>query len=149
MQKSYKALILDVDGTIISKYNALPSTAVTTAIAKASKKLHVGLATSRPFFMLPHLIAHLNLSGPSIINGGGRIVDACTQKVLWEQPLLTTDLPKIYELANAQNLTFLINDDGQDYACTTDYKPHKPLHIWLHELSEEQADTFITKATHI
>ena len=51
--KKYKALMIDVDGTLIpNKRDGMPSERVTRAIAKGSEILHVGIATSRPIFLL-------------------------------------------------------------------------------------------------
>lgn len=40
---TYKALMLDIDGTLIGHKNNLPSQKVTTAIHKANKKIHFTL----------------------------------------------------------------------------------------------------------
>ena len=70
-RKKYKALICDIDGTlIINSREALPSKNVVHAIKKASKIVHIGIATSRPLFVTQHLI-ELNhrrigcITGPS------------------------------------------------------------------------------------
>lgn len=88
LKKKYKALILDVDGTLIpNKRDGMPSKRVAEAIAKASKILHVGVATSRPYFILSHIVDHLKLSGPSIINAGSQIIDIASQKILFEKAI--------------------------------------------------------------
>src|SRR5438132_722543 len=96
----FKALILDIDGTIVNGRHALPSKRVIEAIAKASKILHVGLATSRPFFEgLGPIISGLQLSGPSIIHGGAAVIESKTSEVLWHKNILEEDVQKAQELS--------------------------------------------------
>src|ERR1700722_17290904 len=107
----YKALMLDVDGTLISKYDNLPSPKVTEAINKAKNKISIGLATSRPFILLKPILKHLQLNGPSITQGGSRIIDSITGRVIWEQLLNNDDVNKICEILTSYKVHFVVNDD--------------------------------------
>src|SRR5688572_3428840 len=89
----YKALFLDVDGTIIpNKEGATISEKVIETINKASKEIHVGLATTRPMFLLSDIINKINLSAPSIVNAGAEIADLSTGIILKEHIIHTNDL---------------------------------------------------------
>ncbi|HZQ29987.1 MAG TPA: HAD family hydrolase [Patescibacteria group bacterium] len=145
----YKALILDVDGTLMNGRYATPSKRVIRAIYKASKILHVGLATSRPIFDLKNIFTHLKLSGPSIISGGCEIVDYKTKKVLWEKTMLQKDIKSVLKIAKPFNLQLFILEGDKDFLLTDSYVPKRPLHLWAPNLEESVADDFITKVSHI
>lgn len=97
MKKQYKALMLDLDGTTIPNHpKGMPSHRVIDAITKASKKVHVGIVTGRPFFYSKHIMHALSLNGPSIVSGGSQIVDIKTEKILWERPITVAEVDAIY-----------------------------------------------------
>ena len=65
----YKALICDVDGTLIpNRKQGMPSKKVIAAIKKAQQVLHVGVATARIYNDVHHILHALKLSGPSIVH---------------------------------------------------------------------------------
>ncbi|MEK7534623.1 MAG: HAD hydrolase family protein [Patescibacteria group bacterium] len=149
-KKKYKALILDVDGTLIlNKRDGMPSKRVTEAINKASKLIHIGVATSRPYFILSHIVDHLKLSGPSIIVGGAQIIDTASKKILFEQPLLKKDLLKIVKLLRTSHVPLTVLDNGKDIVVSQSYKPKNPLQLWLPGLTPQEADMYINKLSHI
>ena len=149
-KKKYKALILDVDGTLIpNKRDGMPSEKVKNAIAKASKLIHVGVATSRPYFILSHIVEHLKLSGPSIIVGGAQIIDTTSKKILFEQPLLKEDIFKVADILKKSPVQFTVFDDGKDIIFSKHYKPKNPLQLWIHTLTPLQADSYIDGLSHI
>lgn len=138
----YKALILDVDGTTIpNRQDGMPSEKVTQAIKKASEKLHVGLASGRPYNALTHITKHLKLKGPIIVNGGARVMDAGTHQVLWEQPLDKNDAIKIGELLlHELKLPCFINDDGKDIFFSDEYIPKVPLEMCVQNIDIKIAE---------
>src|SRR5437762_3153888 len=88
----YKALMLDVDGTLIpNRQDGIPSERVIKAIEKAKDKIHIGIVTARPLFHMTNVFSHLQLSGPAILNAGTKIIDAASKKVLWEKPMNSKD----------------------------------------------------------
>lgn len=128
----YKALISDIDGTLLSKtIGRVPSEKVTLAIQKAQSTIHVGLATARPLFMIENIINHIKLQGPSIINGGAQVIDVRTKKTIWEQIIDSTDLKKIFTILKNQNVSFFINDDGKDIEPSKNYAPYKPYSVTI------------------
>lgn len=126
--------MLDLDGTLIKTYDALPSPEVTAALQKAKNKIHIGLASSRAYILLKHILNYLQLTGPSIIQGGSRIIDSSSGAVIWEQLIKVKDLNKIFEILTNCKIHFVINDDGKYYDYNTDYVPYKPLHIWVKQI---------------
>jgi len=108
----YKALIIDVDGTLIpNRENGMPSEKVAKAIAAASQYLHISVASNRPPFLLTHILKSLKLSGPFIASGGAQVMDFPTGKVFYRQPLENKDLKKAYEIARKHGAEFRVDDD--------------------------------------
>ena len=149
-KKKYKALIVDVDGTLIpNKRDGMPSQRVTEAIAKASKLIHIGVATSRPYFMLSHIFDHLKLSGPSIINGGAQIIDSKSQKSLWGKTIDAQDFHTVKRILKDINISFFVRDGDKDITDLTTYTPRKLFCIGALELSPKTANYVIDKVSHI
>jgi len=150
----YKALILDVDGTLLTGHDGIPSKKIIEAIKKARNKVHIGLATSRPIFYLSNVLKNLELSGPSIISGGCQIVDFPSQKVVWEKPISFTDMNKVYNLVKRLGVKLLVLDADKDVGdkdipFSESSPPKKPLHLWIHEINSSLTDKIITKISHI
>lgn len=146
--KKFKALILDVDGTIIpNRPDGLPSKKIIETIALASKKIHIGVATSRPLFVLLPILKHLPLSGPSIINGGAQIVNFPSKEILWEKAIKIDNFQRIVKILVKINKRFITVDEDKDVEYVENYLPKKPLQVWIHNLSSEEAEDVISKLT--
>lgn len=136
----YKALITDVDGTLVTRdRNALPSKKVIEAVKKASKLIHVGLATSRPLYMLTDIFKLLSLSGPSVINGGAQVVDVKTQKILWKKNIPDKDFYQAVKIIQKYNLPFFVQEgQSEDVVYNSEYVPNeRVLLLAIVELREE------------
>lgn len=127
----------------------MPSLKVKDAIAKASKLIHIGVATSRPYFMLAHIVNHLKLSGPSIISGGSQIIDIASKKTLWEQTLNPNDVQNICKILKREKISFFVQDNGQDLRFSKTYKPKKPFSIYVPALPLLTADDIVEKISHV
>ncbi len=134
----YKALMIDVDGTLIpNRADGMPSKKVTKAVGLAAKLLHVGVASSRPLFLLPHIFDHLKLSGPSIINGGAQIVNITSQKIYYRQPLETADIGKVYEIAKKNNVPLYADTDDKEILVTEDLPKEEILGMYIPALDQD------------
>lgn len=132
----YKALICDVDGTLmLNKINGLPSKRVVNAIGKAKKIVHVGIASARSLIHSSNLFDHLKLSGPSILLGGCLIVDADSRRVLHEKPINKKDFTKICSILKKLNLTFFVNERNKEVLFSPHYKANRPLDIYIPKLN--------------
>jgi 5-amino-6-(5-phospho-D-ribitylamino)uracil phosphatase len=99
----YKVLMLDVDGTL-SPYSKtempmMPSDCVVQAIKKAEGSLLIGLATSRPLSKIKEIIRITGLNGPSILSNGAQIIDSNTLNSIWEKPVNSTALEKLFDIS--------------------------------------------------
>ncbi len=151
-KRTYKALILDVDGTIIlNKKDSMPSQKTTKAIGEASKHLYVCLATSRPYKDAFEIINHLSLSGYSVINGGSQIIDGKSKKIVWEQPMLQKDVKVLLDMfQHTLNIPFWLNDGVNDLGSPLRFLPKRIYQIYIGtDLSNDAADALIDTISHI
>jgi hydroxymethylpyrimidine pyrophosphatase-like HAD family hydrolase len=149
-KKKYKALIVDVDGTLVpNKREGMPSKKVTDSIAKASKILHVGVATSRPYFILTHIVDHLKLSGPSIAVGGAQIIDTTSKKIIFEQQLLIQDVMEISKHAETLSIPIYIPGNNKEEILSKKNIHQKTTQLWTQGFRLEEADKFINELSHI
>ncbi|MDP2649766.1 MAG: HAD-IIB family hydrolase [bacterium] len=149
MIKKYKALILDVDGTLIpNKRDGMPSEKVTKAINKASKLIHIGIASSRPYFLLKHIFGHLKLSGLSIMNGGAQIIDLNSKKILWERQIDRNDFKNICKILDQEKIPYFVHDGEKDIKINPE-TAQKAYNIVSIELENHQAELAMKKIAHI
>lgn len=133
----YKALLTDIDGTLFpKKIDGYPSPRVTDAIKQAKKYVHIGVATSRPYFAVEYLIDYLSLNGPSVIAGGSQIVDTEHKKIVWERFLDNDSVVAACKIIKKYVSSFFILDDGLDVEYSSAYIPKKPYQIWVPKLEE-------------
>lgn len=113
MKKQYKALMLDLDGTTIpNDIDGVPSEKVIDAISKASKHLHVGYITGRPYEYTKRINTYLSLTGPSITSGGAQVIDLGLDKVLWQQVLHEKELHQIFQVLDRYRYKTLVQKSG-------------------------------------
>lgn len=150
MNKKYKALILDVDGTLMPNNQfASPSKKVINAIKKANKYVHVGIATARPGSELEKIFANVPLSGPSIINGGAQIIDLPSKKILLEQALSKEDVIAVCNIAKEfRYKEIIVNDNEENIFFSQDYIPDKPFQVFIPDISST-SDLFLKQISHL
>lgn len=142
--------MVDVDGTLMpAQRNALPSKKVREAIEKASHKIHIGVATSRPYFMLAHVFDHLKLFGPSIINGGSQVMDIPSQKILWEKYIEKNDYGKIKKILLQQKVHFFLHDEDKDLEYIENYTPTKLFNVVVIGLTPKKSDIVLEQLSQI
>lgn len=147
----YKAVFIDVDGTLIKNYSDdLPSPRVTQAIAKAREKgVHVGIVTGRWIKYLHPILDHLQLEGPSVITNGTQVIDSVTKEILWDQALLQEDIEKCIAITKNYAKRIKITEDGEDIDITEKSIWENPLGIYIESLPENEADELINELKHI
>lgn len=153
-ERKYKALMLDVDGTTIeNRSDAMPSKKVKDTIRKANKIIKVGLATSRPFWHVKHIIEDLEINAPCIIIGGAQIYEPKSKKIVWEKFIDTADIKEIFKIA--KKLGVVIADDGDGKFIENlkinieDYKEKGPLQFWAPALELKLSEKFADELSRI
>lgn len=141
----YKALFLDVDGTTVpNRQTGMPSPAVTRAIAKASRVVHVCLATGRPLFLAKPIIDHLQLSGPCVITDGTQIYDPQTKKYIYEAPLSAVSVSQSLEILKKYTVQVYLNDGSpKEFVYTGGKLPKRVFVLFVAGLDKKEADAII------
>lgn len=146
----YKMLMLDLDGTTIpNKAEGLPSKKVLDAIQKASKLVHVGVATSRPLAYAADLISHLNLSSPCVLDGGAQIYDPVAKKIISEKEIEPNDVQTVWEFLKTNNYQFLYSNGSSKKQFSQDSIPPKVLDFIVVGFTNKKADQFIQNFSHM
>jgi Cof subfamily protein (haloacid dehalogenase superfamily) len=155
----YKALFLDVDGTLVPyEYDSLPSDAIVHAIDEAQKHVTVCLITGRSFGFVKPVLDRLNLtSGYAVVNTGSVIIDLATESVVHELPLNTSDVDVIFQVLTEEKINFYVKDTPLDRSHgldLTEYRkssvPEKTYMILTGEIySEETMDSVLQKLSHL
>lgn len=148
--KKYKAIIFDVDGTLIpNRKDGMPTTKVRDAIDKASKKIKISIATSRPNIMAKHIIEHLSLTAPCILAGGGHIYDPIKKEMVLEILLDEKIFKKIKKITRRLDFEMDVYDSGgKDYPMSK-YKFNKPMHVWIGALEPPIAQTLFDELSKV
>jgi HAD superfamily hydrolase (TIGR01484 family) len=148
--KKYKAIICDIDGTLIpNKEDGMPSKKVTDSVKKAGQKIHFGVATARPYFLIKHLVENLNLSGPSIIHGGAQIIDLPSGKILKEQKIAAEDILKAFKITQGMNLVLKIDEETESIEMPKNWIPHDIYGAYIQSLELKTAKILEKKLSNI
>ncbi len=142
----FKALISDVDGTLIpSRRDGMPSLKVIEAVSKAQKLVHVGVATSRPYFMMKDIAKSLNLKGPSVVGGGAEVVNIETGEILWDKPMDPDTFEEICKILYELNLELYLKDGDQqsEILYKKGYKAKKPYNAYCPAIEPSLIDNLI------
>ncbi|OGG05028.1 hypothetical protein A2Z33_07125 [Candidatus Gottesmanbacteria bacterium RBG_16_52_11] len=101
----YKALFLDVDGTLVKGgLGNVPTQVVVKAINRISKDVHVCLATGRMLSQIKDIISSLKLSGLLVIANGIQIYDPQARYIVWEKKLGEKSVPAIIRIMKKYRL---------------------------------------------
>jgi Cof subfamily protein (haloacid dehalogenase superfamily) len=133
---TYKALILDVDGTLVPyDYNALPSEKVKQFITKAQEQVSVCVATGRSYAFVEPVLKALSIDyGLAIVNNGAQVIDIETKKEYYSQPIAPSDISIIIELLQEEGISFYLNAGGRDIPYERNYIPAHVFNIYSREL---------------
>jgi 8-oxo-dGTP diphosphatase len=97
----YKALVVDVDGTIV------PPTGDGTTITRATidavvstrrRGGKIGIATGRSWSAAQSVVKRLGITDLCIVEGGAQIVNPVTEEIIWETYINSGAIDQIYEL---------------------------------------------------
>ncbi len=143
--------MLDLDGTLIlNQKGGLPSVAVTNAITKAKKHVHICLATSRPYIYAAGILDHLSLSGYSVINGGSQIINTKTRDFVWEQPMDQADIAILSDILTKEGISFWFTNDNTNIHPPFRSIPKRVFQIYIGaDFTNPQADNLIAKISHL
>lgn len=146
----YKALICDVDGTLVPNSPiGIPSLKVLEALKMAQQIVSVSIATARTYSAVTPLLNLLQLSSPCIITGGAQIINPKTHEIFSEKLLSQSAFEEIKKIAYKFGVGLTVADDGHELVVSNTYKPYKPQDVYTHPISLPRAHVFIKKISHI
>lgn len=132
----YKALFLDVDGTVVSHgIDDLPTPKVAQAIAKCKDaNVAVCLATSRTLRVTRSIIKHLDLTGYCVLSSGTQIYDPQQNKIISEKLFPTDTLETILTVAQEYGEELMIFDGEKETFYDGTRPPKKVVGIYFPQL---------------
>lgn len=146
----YKALICDVDGTLIeNKRDAHPSPSVKNAIKQIQQTIHVGIATARPYIFVEDLIDELHLQSPCILANGAQIYDPGEKKYLIQHSLPLDTLERIFSTIRKLDVSCTVQEMKKRIIFTEDYHPEEPLYIYVPPFADRYTEAFVEGITSI
>lgn len=145
-KKSYKALMLDLDGTTIpNQLNGMPSENVKAAISHASKKLYVGAVTARPYIWAKEVLDVISFNAPCILGGGAQLYDAKAKKVVWKKSIPVDVATSICLTLKKKKIPFLY--PKRTTSLKTSYKiafpKDGPIEIAIPDLTQAQVENLL------
>lgn len=145
----YKAILCDVDGTLIpNKRGAVVSERTKQVVAAASKKIHIGLATTRPMFMLQDISSVLNLSGLSVISGGAEIINLSSGEVLSQHLISDEDFQQLVETFVRMNIPLHLDNGKIEMTYEVGASYTDVMKVFTFGIEEERAEMLMGEFDH-
>ncbi len=136
----YKALILDVDGTLVlNSPEAVPSAGVIAAIRQAASVLPVCLATGRGLHEVAPVLSVLDINGPCILDHGAQVYDAKTNRILREVTLSKEQVALAYAVFHDAGLPVYLFDDPSHTEYVGADSPNPILGLWSRGANAEES----------
>ena len=112
----YKALMLDVDGTVVPyDYDAFPSDKVAKSIKGAESKVAICFVTGRSYPFLKLVLQKIGLRrGYAVVNNGSHVVNVATDDVLYDQPIDLADAKQVISLFEKEKIQFYVKQGLHD-----------------------------------
>lgn len=133
--------MIDCDDTLFpARREELLSEKVIQTINQASKLIHIGIATHRSLLSVTPILTRLKLSGPSIISGGARIIDAQTCRVLWEKTIDKQDFFRIIKIIKNMDVEIFFTEEEESREYIKNYQPEKILEMGIYGLEKSETD---------
>lgn len=127
----YKAIVSDVDGTIIVPGKAVSLRTKQAIKAFIKKGYSFSVASGRSYHNLKNVCDSLDLTSPLIFRGGAEIIDPQNGKLLFAQNLEEQDAKDIISVLQKSGLSFFVEQGNDEYSDNAHEKyktqPFKPL----------------------
>jgi len=124
----FKAVILDIDGTLVkSGLDYLPTQKVKDSIKRIQKLVSVSVATGRPLSLCKHVVETLNIDKPSVFNGGASIQNPVEEKPIVEYSITNEAKAKIIEITSRFGVRAIVS--GSEYWSAEEKKQRKNLPV--------------------
>jgi Cof subfamily protein (haloacid dehalogenase superfamily) len=127
--KNYKALILDVDGTLVG-HDYTISGKVKNAILSIKNQVLVSLCSGRVYGSIKKFIDELSLDAIQISDGGGEIFDPKSNQAVYQKPIKTIRALELIDVLRANKLKFVVSHNHEyhidpDFTTEEDLKKYR------------------------
>jgi Cof subfamily protein (haloacid dehalogenase superfamily) len=100
----YKLLVLDIDGTLVNKQNAISDVDRMTLVEASISGIRVSLCTGRIISACTDILNFLGLKGPHIFFDGSLVYDTALSQIIYLQSLSPEIVKIACELAREDNI---------------------------------------------
>ena len=108
--KGIKLVASDLDGTLIHNGGPVSSRSIAAIRALRKNGVFFTLCTGRDYFSLQQYIDKLELTGPVVVSGGSKIVEAQTGKTIWSQTIEREPLRLLLQAMNDYGMSYFVED---------------------------------------
>ncbi len=142
-----KAIISDIDGTLVPVQATKVSQKVRQALQKLNdKKIPFSLATGRPYSLVENFVQDLGLTTPIIADNGATIIDPLSGKVVAEELIETAQASKLLKLVHSCQTHYHISTvDGNLSELSNITSKTKIKKFVVHQLAPDFADSMVEK----
>lgn len=153
MTGEYKAVILDLDGTVVESHPlALPSEAVRQAVLEARQDgVAVSIATGRPFRLARHVIRALGVEDYCVVNGGCEITNPLTEQPVYTEPIVKESQEAALEVCTSLDIPLYDNANqygGVPISNKSEISPSNPK-LFVQAIPPDKADELIGRLKEI
>jgi len=146
----FKAVILDLDGTTIpNRKDGMPSKRVIDIIHQLRGHVSINVATGRGLNGCKEILKSLGLTSPCIVNGGTRIVDPVTEKIIWEKELDKSQVEKIMEVAKEYHYPVFFGDELEGEHPKSKIIKNRERIIYIEPVTKEDTEIILEKLSKI
>lgn len=112
----YKALFLDIDGTVVPyNYNALPSDNVASTLQNIQNKISLCFVTGRSLIFLKPILKKTHMhTGYAVVNNGANVISIATNHILYDQPINKKDIYPICSMLEKERITYCVKQGVYD-----------------------------------
>ena len=103
-----QVLAIDLDGTLLDSQSCVSEQNGAALDLAKSAGLTIALATGKPYAAIAEHVHSYSLHNPHIVLGGGLIVQATDETVLWQQGLLSAEAVRIIEGLSQLKMPFVV-----------------------------------------
>ena len=147
---TYKALIIDLDGTTIGNGQfTRPTKRVIDAVVRAKKKVTVCAATGRPLSTARWIFNDLHLTSPSIISSGTKIIDPVTEHIFWQVRMDTATVATVLHIAAQFPYKTYADSQLDTYPPKKTYSLQEESVIYIVEIPIAQSSNIIARLQQI
>ena len=142
-RRTYAALLVDLDGTLIATDTLTPG--VAAAVKRVSEFIPVSIATGRRSSDVIDYARRLGLTAPQISNGGATLLDPTTGNTLWSSALPEGRAREIVRQVCAEQINFIATHPSGDATALADITHWDLTRISAMDLLEFRADELMAQ----